>query len=85
MSTMEAEYIALSTTMHDLIPLRTLVDEIKELMNADVQPCQTFSKMFKDNNGALILAMMPRMTPQSKHTSKIISSRNTCAKEKFIS
>ena len=54
-STMEVEYIALSTAMHDLIPLRTLVDEVKEFMNADILPCQTFSKVFEDHNGALVL------------------------------
>ena len=61
-STMEAEYIMLSTDMHDLIPLRNLLDEVKELMNADM-----FSKVFEDNNGAFILATTPCMTQWSKH------------------
>ena len=66
-STMEAEYISLSTAMRDLIPLRTLVDEVKDLIGASMLPCRTYSKIFEDNNGPLILASTPRMTPCSKH------------------
>ena len=54
---MEAEYIALSISMHDLIPLCTLVDLVRELIGTSVVPCQTLSKVFEDNNGALTLAM----------------------------
>ena len=64
---MEAEYISLSMAMQDLIPLRTLVDEVKGLIGASALPCRTYSKVFEDNNGALILASTPRMTPHSKH------------------
>ena len=66
-STMEAEYIALSLAMRDLIPLRGLVADIKELFGAKVLPCRTHSKVFEDNNGALLLATTPKMTPRSKH------------------
>ena len=38
-STMEAEYISQSTAMRDLIPLRTLVDEVKDLIGASTLPC----------------------------------------------
>ena len=62
-STMEAEYIALSTAMHDLIPLRRLVDEVKDSLSAKDIPCHNYSKVFEDNNGALILETMPQMTP----------------------
>ena len=58
-STMEAEYISLSTGMRDLIPLCTLVDEVKDLIGASTLPCRMYSKVFEDNNGTLILASMP--------------------------
>ena len=58
-STMDVEYISLSTGMRDLIPLCTLVDEVKDLIGASTLPCRTYSKVFEDNNGALILASMP--------------------------
>ena len=45
-STMEAEYIALGMAMRDLIPLRTLVDEEKELLGTTSVPCQTYSTVF---------------------------------------
>ena len=38
-SMMEAEYISLSTAMRDLIPLRTLVDEVKDLIWASTLLC----------------------------------------------
>ena len=36
-------------------------------MNADILPCHTISKVFEDNNGALILATTACMTPCSNH------------------
>ena len=53
-SMMEAEYISLSTAMRDLIPLRTFVDEVKDLIGASALPCRMYSKLFEDNNGALV-------------------------------
>ena len=72
-SMMEAEYISLSMAMQDLILLRTLVDEMKDLIGASMLPCRTYSKVFEDNNGALILASMPRMT----HVPNILQSSTT--------
>ena len=66
-STMEAEYIALSMAMHDLIPLWTLMDEVKELLGAKSLPSCTYSEIFQDNNGDLILVTSPQMTLCSKH------------------
>ena len=40
----EAEYISLSTAMQDLIPLRTLVAKVKDLIGASTLPCRTYSK-----------------------------------------
>ena len=37
-SMMEAEYISLSMAMQDLIPLRTFVDEVKDLIGASALP-----------------------------------------------
>ena len=64
---MEAEYISLSMAMRDLIPLHTLVDKVKDLIGASALPCRSYSKVFEDNNGTLILASTPQMTPHSKH------------------
>ena len=68
LSTMEAEYIALSQAMRDLLPMREVVSEIAEFLKlGDGIDVRTYSKVFEDNNGALALATSPRMTPRSKH------------------
>ena len=42
-STVDAKYISLSTAMRDLIPPRTLVVEVKDLIGASTLPCRTYS------------------------------------------
>jgi hypothetical protein len=68
LSTMEAEYIALSTSLRSLLPLKTLVAEVAaSLMDDPSFLTSTYSSVFEDNNGALLLAQTPRITPRSKH------------------
>ena len=68
LSTMEAKYIALSQSMRELLPIREIVKEMAlGLKFTKVFEVRTYSKIFEDNNGALILASSPRMTPRSKH------------------
>ena len=70
LSTMEAEYVALSQSCKDLFPL---LDQIKELGNAvglPVSECTNLhTTIYKDNVGALTLSRLePKcMTPRSKH------------------
>ena len=69
-STMESEYIAMSTVCRELIPLRDLIKEVAEAVGVshkDVVDMHT--TIWEDNVGALTLANMelPRMTPRSKH------------------
>ena len=67
LSTVEAEYIALSTAMRDIIPL---MDQVKEMDliygNASPQP-KVHCTVFEDNNGTLELANKPRYRPRTKH------------------
>jgi hypothetical protein len=68
LSTMEAEYIALSTNMRSLLLLHHLVQEVATLLVQDpTLLTSTYSSVFEDNNGALILATTLCMTPCSKH------------------
>ena len=70
MSTMEAEYIALSTACRSLLPLHQLIEEISEKCNLHNHiPTSIHSTIWEDNAGALALANMelPRMSPRSKH------------------
>jgi hypothetical protein len=67
-STMEAEYVALSQAMKDLIPLHrfcTLVCDV--IFGKGKYLDKMFSRVFEDNNGALQLAHAPCMTPHTKH------------------
>jgi hypothetical protein len=66
LSTMEAEYIALSTSLRSLLPLKTLVAEVAtSLLDDPTFITKTYSSVFEDNNGALLLAQTPRMSPRS--------------------
>ena len=70
LSTMEAEYIALSSAMREFIPLQRILLEITDKLKFDVVNASTLRSMiWEDNNGCLTLATLepPRMTPRSKH------------------
>jgi hypothetical protein len=66
--TTEAEYIALSQAMRELLPMRTLLQEVGQGLKLDfAQPAIVHSTVFEDNNGALSLATSPKITPRTKH------------------
>jgi hypothetical protein len=79
LSTTEAEYIALSQAMRDLIPLLGLLEEISPILNLHVdQPdvhwkscgCENgnyVADLYEDNRGAYELAKAPKMRPRTKH------------------
>jgi hypothetical protein len=69
LSTMEAEYIAVSQAMRDLLPLRGLMDVLATGLNIERTQLTKVSTVWEDNNGALALANKeaPMMTPRSKH------------------
>jgi len=69
LSTMESEYIALSTAMRSLIHARALLLDISAKFNmAYGDKISTLSTVFEDNRAAKILAETdpPRLTPRSK-------------------
>ena len=70
LSTMESEYIALSTAMRSLVHVRALMQEICTKFNLTCgDRISTISTVFEDNRAAKILATTdpPRLTPRSKH------------------
>lgn len=68
LSTTEAEYIALSQSMRDLIPMRRLLQEAGTALSLDFsKPAILHSTVFEDNNGALSLALSPKISPRTKH------------------
>jgi hypothetical protein len=68
LSTTEAEYIALSQAMRELIPLRRLLLEIVNAMQlSGITNSVVKSTVFEDNNGAISTATAVKMTPRTKH------------------
>ena len=53
--------------MRELLPLKHLVKTIAKIVTGDkIIKITAKSDIFKDNNGALTVATLPRITPQSK-------------------
>lgn len=86
LSTTEAEYIALSQSMRELLPMRRLLQEIiKALELEGTNEAMLHSTVFEDNNGALSLATAPKMTPRTKHIAvKYHHFRSHVGKDKGI-
>jgi hypothetical protein len=68
LSSCEAEYISLSESLRDTIPLMNLIHEFKEhgFPVTSSQP-KVYCKAFEDNSGALELARLPKIRPRTKH------------------
>ena len=68
MSTTEAEYVCLSQSLRDAIPLMRLLTEIQQKLDPAVLAVPAVrSTLFEDNSGALELAHSPKMRPRTKH------------------
>ncbi|KAI2513070.1 hypothetical protein MHU86_1362 [Fragilaria crotonensis] len=68
LSTLEAEYSALSSAMRTLLPLRSMLQEVA----SGIKLPRTFTstikcQVFEDNNGALLLAVNQRITNRTKY------------------
>ena len=68
LSTTEAEYIAMSMALRDVLPIMHLVTEMKGhgFPVLCTEP-YVFCKVFEDNSGALELARLPKLRPRTKH------------------
>ena len=68
LSMTEAEYIALSMSLRDVLPIMFLFKEMREWGHAVIctEP-HVFCKVFEDNSGALELARLPKLHPRTKH------------------
>jgi hypothetical protein len=64
----EAEYIALSQSMRELLPIMWLLEEAqKKGIKINAKPCKVHCKVFEDNEGAIEIAKVPKMRPRTKH------------------
>ena len=68
LSTLHAEYVALSMTVREFLPLKKLTKEILQEYKFETEKINfyTHSTIFEDNQGTLTVAKSPRYTPTSK-------------------
>ena len=64
---MEAEYIALSQALREVIPLIQLTNELKSLVPFYSPTPEVRCKLFEDNRSCIVVAESARLTPRTKH------------------
>ncbi len=68
LSTTEAEYIAMSIALCDIIPIMDLVQEMKDHhIPVICSKPYIYCRVFEDNAGVLELARLPKLHPRTKH------------------
>ena len=68
LSTTEAEYVALSNSLREIIPMMKLISEMNEHgWGMPMVTPRIHCRVFEDNSGALELAKVPKMRPRTKH------------------
>ena len=67
LSTAEAEYIALSQSLRDVIPLITLLREINSVFPVDVKTPTFVCKVHEDNQSCITMATTSKFSPRTKH------------------
>jgi Reverse transcriptase (RNA-dependent DNA polymerase)/GAG-pre-integrase domain len=68
LSSTESEYIALSQSLRDVIPLIAFIRELSQAgFTFDTSTPIAKCTAFEDNNGALEMARSPKMRPRTKH------------------
>jgi hypothetical protein len=69
LSTTKAEYISLSQSLRDLIPMRAIIQELSPVYHISPQAAIAHSTVFEDNKGCVDLIAAPTMHPRSRHIS----------------
>ena len=71
LSTLHSEYVALSHSVRALLLLKSFIKEVIYNLGIDSENLKFVSSsiIYEDNNGAIVVATSPRMTPLSKHIS----------------
>ena len=67
LSTTESEYIALSRSLRDAIPLMELLKELQMIIPSEVTRPIVHCSVFEDNKGCIDLVKTPRIRPRTKH------------------
>lgn len=84
LSTTEAEYIALSSVLYDIIPIMQLINK---MISKGFQVLCTlpniYCKAFEDNLGALELVKLPKMRSRTKHIAVCYHHFCECVRQIF--
>ena len=67
LSTCEAEYIALSTAMREVIPLIQLLKDLEVACNVITTPPTVTCKVFEDNQSCIAVAESKKPPTRTKH------------------
>ena len=67
LSTTESEYIALSQSLRDVIPLINLLREMQSVLSFTTDTPTVHCTIFEDNKGCIDLVNSPKMRPRTKH------------------
>ncbi len=67
LSTAEAEYIALSSALREVIPLMTVMDKLNKVFTLLMTALQFFCKVWEDNQSCITMASSQKFIPQTKH------------------
>ena len=61
----------LSRSVRELLPLKSIIKEVIDNLGIDCENLKfvSSSTIYEDNNGAIVVATSPRVTPISKHIS----------------
>ena len=69
LSTTEAEYIALSQAMREVIPLLGILEELEPFFDNVSKSTDVKCTISEDNQSCIALAKAPRMNPRTKYIS----------------
>ena len=67
LSTTEAEYIALSQAVREVLPLISLMKELNEVLKINISKPEFFCEVFEDNRSTIAVAESKKYTPRTKH------------------
>jgi hypothetical protein len=85
LSTTEAEYISLSQSLRDAIPLMQLIKEMNGLgITTYSEVPRVYCKAFEDNSGALEMAKVHKMRPRTKHLNLVFHHFRSFVKQGLV-
>ena len=69
LSTTEAEYVALSQSMREVLPFLNMMKEINEIFPLQQTPPELFCRVLEDNRSCIKVAESLKFTHRTKHIS----------------